>query len=276
MNRLIISDISNPIVKDYLKDIGRYKVLTKDEELSLLEQYKQGDESAYQTLVTSNLRFVIRLAKKYQGKNTPILDLISAGNLGLMRAIKTYDPSKSPRLVNYAAWWIKLYITEFINHNGRTIRQPVSFIVHGLSINKFIDEYKSKYNKDPSLEEISKATKLPITTIEKNLNTNQQVLSIDNNVDDEIGSFEGIIPDENSVTPDEYTDNIIVHNMIYNALNKLSDRDHDVICMNFGIGCKRMTLTDISKKFGCSIERIRQIRNKALELLKEENDLSSI
>ena len=274
MNRLILAGRDTPIVKDYLKDVSRYPLLTKEEELEIAKKAELGDKKAKDKLIVSNLRFVITIAKQYQGKNTDILDLINEGNRGLIHAVDMYKTSKNVRFVSYAVWWIRQYIGRFINENGKTVRQPTNHILNALKISKIESEFETINNRPPTDDEVAEIAKLPLITVKNTRYLKQHTVSLDTQFDSEddgSNTLIDVIPNKDVKSLDQNLIDESFYKTIHNVLDDLSDRDHDIICMVFGIDCTKCSLTIIGKKFGITSERVRQVKFKILEKIKNKH-----
>lgn len=253
----------------YFKDISHESLITHEEEIELAKRIKQGDELAKEKLIKANLRFVITVAKQYQGRGLSLEDLIAEGNTGLIRAIDHFDETKGFHFISYAVWWIRQAITKAIYYTANDVRLPTSQIEPLNKINKVKKEFEQKYNRQPSLEEISNLTGFEEDYIKNVQLSSNKCVSIDtpmSHCDDEETTLGDCIPDNNSDNPFEIVNNTTIADGINNILNSLSNRDHDIICMVFGLnGCMEMSYEEISKKFALSSERIRQITKGLLK-----------
>ena len=269
-----ITDRNNISLNDYLKDISKIKMLTPEQEKEVGKLAKAGDRKAIDKLTTSNLRFVISVAKQYQGQGLDLIDLIQAGNTGLIEAANRFDVDKGYRFISYAVWWIRQAIIQALSDNSRTIRLPISQIHIIAKINKAISEFEQLHNRRPSNEELEKIVDIPAHKIDKIMNSESKVVSIDTPFkDEEEGTLVDVIPNTNSPKADNIINEEYKKKEINMLLNTLSDREHDVIRMYFGIGCYPCTLDDIGEKFGVTYERARQIKESALKNLSKLKSL---
>lgn len=258
------------LVQLYLKDIKKYKILTKEEEQELLIRSKEGDIDAKQELVLSNLRLVVNVAKNYLNKGLNYIDLISEGNFGLIHAIEKFDNTKGFRFSTYAVWWIKQSISKAVINKGREIRIP-SYKYDLLNkINKYIMSYVTQYDIFPNIKDISESTKISEKKIEKVMVEFQELLSLNSSIGEDI-FLEDIISDGTS----EFLEDEIIDEMfkedIKEKLNILSDREREIINMRYGLdGQENKTLEEVGAKFNITRERVRQLEKKALEKLKEK------
>lgn len=250
----------------YLKDVNKRKLITKEEEIELGKRITEGDSSAFDKLVSANLRFVVTVAKQYQNKGIPLVDLIQAGNFGLMEAAKKWDYTKGFKFISYAVWWIRQAILLSISDQSRTIRVPMNQITAMNKINEARRKLEQDLGREPSLEEIELETgistsKINIATISMN-----KSLSLDTPFkDEEVGTLLDVIPNKNAENTDANLIEYSNHDIINSIFNKLSDREGDVLRMFFILG---MTLEEIATRFGVGSERIRQIKDGALNTLK--------
>lgn len=257
-------------VKMYLKEIGGYALLTKEEEESLANAIAAGDQEAKQQLIKHNLRLVVSIAKPYIGRGMSFSDLIQEGNLGLIKAVDKYDVSRGFRFSTYATWWIKQSISRAIKEQARSIRIPAHIIEFMSNIKKAERDFQQKYDRDPKAEEIAAILNVDVKKVKNAYASMQDATSLDIMVGDEedttIGSF---VEDESvaldfSAIEDEDRDKAIQQ-----VLQTLNDRERKIIIYRFGLqGNRAMTLEEIGKSMQLSKERIRQLEVKALEKLR--------
>lgn len=271
---------TKPIVSDegsslslYLKDIAKESLISKEREIELAKRIKKGDEKAREELIKANLRFVITIAKQFQNRGLPLEDLIAEGNIGLMKAIEKFDETKGFHFISYAVWWIRQSIIRAIYYTASDVRLPTSQIEPKNKINKAIIEFEHKNGRDPDMSELCKLTGFEEDYIRKVQLSSNKCVSIDSpSVSDEEDCTLGdCIPDENTETPDVVTNKLLINQEINNILDNLSNRDHDIICMVFGLnGCNEMPYDEIARKFALSGERIRQITHTLLKQFKTQ------
>lgn len=271
---------TKPIVSDegsslslYLKDIAKESLISKEREIELAKRIKKGDEKAREELIKANLRFVITIAKQFQNRGLPLEDLIAEGNIGLMKAIEKFDETKGFHFISYAVWWIRQSIIRAIYYTASDVRLPTSQIEPKNKINKAIIEFEHKNGRDPDMSELCKLTGFEEDYIRKVQLSSNKCVSIDSpSVSDEEDCTLGdCIPDENTETPDVITNKLLINQEINNILDNLSNRDHDIICMVFGLnGCNEMSYDEIARKFALSGERIRQITHTLLKQFKTQ------
>ena len=266
------------VLQMYLKDIGKIKLLKRTEEWELGKKILEGDEAqaliAKKKLIQSNLRLVVSIAKKYTGQGVLFMDLVQEGSLGLIKAANKFDYSKGFKFSTYATWWIRQTIVRAIANNSKVIRIPVHMIDKIRLVKKAVFELNYNLGHEPSEEEIAKHTKLPLKQVQMALNTIKlEPVSLDTPVAENL-SLEDYIADDNYTSPEENTQNILLKKYIENFLNKLSEREKQIIIGRFGIdGSKPRTLEELGKTLGFSKERIRQIESSALKKLRNSEDI---
>ena len=261
--------MKNELLDNYLKDISKYKILNPSEINKLIPLAQQGDQLARDKIVLSNLRFVVSIAKQFQNRGIPLIDLINSGNTGLIHAIDKFDLSKEVTFLTYAVWWIKQAIYSSIYWQGKVIRLPMSQQTIVFKILKATHEFSQEHDRTPSIEELSKLTDIPIDKIEYLSQFSNKLISVDDYVgnDEEGNKVCDIIPDE-SESIDEIADNYFINLEISKALDKLTVREHDLLRMFYGIGVKKFPNKLICQMFGVCNERIRQMKEGALAKLR--------
>ncbi len=257
-------------VRMYLKEIGRINLLTREEEITLAQKVDVGDMKAKGKLISSNLRLVVSIAKKYIGRGMSFLDLIQEGNKGLIRAVEKYDWTKGYKFSTYATWWIRQAITRAIADQARTIRIPVHMVE---TINKLIRTQRrlmQDLGREPTAEEIGSEMEIEPDRVREILKISQKTTSLETPIGDDDDSYLGdFIPDETQVSPYDATSKRLLKENVGEVLAALSDREARVLKMRFGLsGNRPMTLEEVGSKFGVTRERIRQIEAKALRKLK--------
>lgn len=266
-----ITDRSDTALKAYLKDVAKIPLLTPEQEKEIGARAKLGDKKAIDKLVTSNLRFVISVAKQYQGQGIDLIDLISSGNEGLIEASKKYDVDRGFRFISYAVWWIRQSIVSALSSQSRTVRLPTNQ-VHSISkLNKAIANFEQRNERKPSYDELEQITGIPSNKISHILNFANKTVSVDSPLkDEEESTLIDVIPNKNVENLDEALINQEKEKQIKNILKHLSYREHDIIRMFFGLGCASMTLESISVKFGLTSERVRQVKDAAIKTLRRD------
>ena len=257
-------------VKMFLKEIGKIKLLTYEEENELAERMLKGDKEAKKQLIESNLRLVVSIAKKYIGRGMHFLDLIQEGNLGLIKAVDKFDQTKGYKFSTYATWWIRQAITRAIADQARTIRIPVHMVE---TINKLIRTSRhllQTLGREPTPEEIAAELEMPVEKVREVLKVAQEPISLETPVGEEdesnLGNF---IPDEDAPSPSEQAADVLLREHIEEVMETLTPREAKVLKLRFGLQDGRMrTLEEVGKEFDVTRERIRQIEAKALRKLR--------
>lgn len=256
----------------YFKDIESFPLLSHEEEIKLAKRIKKKDSRAIKKMVQSNLRLVVNIAKKYLYTGLPLLDIIEEGNIGLMKAVKKYDPGRGYRFSTYAAWWIRQYIMRAIANQGKTIRVPVYMVETIIKYKKVVEELKHKFKRDPAASEIAKRMKLSLKKIGQIARAAQtQPTSMETPIGEEnTGRFLELIEDDSAQAPDERMSDVLRDERIRRLLEELDPRDKKVIMLRFGLDSKKtLTLQEIAKKLKVTKERVRQIENRAIKKIKK-------
>ena len=258
-------------VRMYLKEIGKVRLLTPEEEVSLAIRMAEGDEEAKHRMTEANLRLVVSIAKRYVGRGMQFLDLIQEGNLGLIKAVEKFDHTKGYKFSTYATWWIRQAITRAIADQARTIRIPVHMVE---TINKTIRvsrQLLQELGHDPSAEEIAEEMNLPVDKIRDILKIAQEPVSLETPIGEEEDSHLGdFIPDEDASEPSEAASFSLLREQLEEVLETLAPREKKVLELRFGIiDGRTRTLEEVGKEFNVTRERIRQIEAKALRKLRQ-------
>lgn len=255
-------------VSHYLKDINRYELLSTDEEINLATDAKAGSRSAFEKLVNSNLRFVVSVAKQYQGNGLSLPDMINEGNIGLIEAVKRFDPSKGFKFISYAIWWIRQSIICALQKTN-TVYMPANFVAKSTQIERFKQRFLFENERLPSNEEIR--NELGLDPLRYNIN---MVISFSSKPfsdedDDELSdrTAQSMFPKTDYLL-DDYDNK----SMISTLLSKLSSQEKYVIVSLFGIDTIPKSLDECGNAIGLSAERIRQIKNVALKKLQNEKN----
>ena len=267
------------ILQMYLKDIGKTKLLKKEEELRIGKTIQEGDKNkaniARKKLIQANLRLVVSIAKKYTGQGVLFMDLVQEGTLGLIKAVNRFDYSKGFKFSTYATWWIRQTIARAIANNSKVIRIPVHMTDKIRLVKKAIFELSYHTGKEPSVEEISEKIKLPIKQVEMVLNTIKlEPVSLDTPIADNL-SLEDYISDDNYISPEGNVQNILLKKSVEKILNDLTVKERRILIERFGIdGNKPKTLEQLGREMGFSKERIRQIEATAIKKLRAKNNIN--
>ena len=257
-------------VRMYLKEIGRIPLLSAKEEVDLAKRTEKGEKRAKDKLVSSNLRLVVSIAKKYLGRGMTMLDLIQEGNQGLIRATEKYDWRRGFKFSTYATWWIRQAITRAIADQARTIRIPVHMVE---TINRYVrtrNRLTAELGRDPTPEEVARDMQIEVSKIREIQKISQEPTSLQTKIGDEEDSQLGdFIADEHAPSPEDQTSKALLKEHLEEVLNTLNDREKKVLIMRFGLEDGRpRTLEEVGRAFGVTRERIRQIEAKAIRKLK--------
>ena len=265
-------------VKMYLREIGTVKLLSAEEEIVLAKQMEDGDEKAKQKMINANLRLVVSIAKKYIGQGLLFLDLIQEGNAGLIRAAEKFDYRKGFKFSTYATWWIKQGVTRAIADQSRTIRVPVHMVETIYKYKKTSRMLMQKLGRQPTEEEVSAETEIPLENIVAIRKYAQLPISLETPIGQEEGSELGnFVEDKNSVTPEKRTEKNMLRESILKSMDGLNEREQMILKLRFGIDDGRQrTLEEVGKVYGVTRERIRQIEEKALQKMRKSKKLSLI
>jgi RNA polymerase primary sigma factor len=257
-------------VRMYLKEIGKVKLLSPDEEIELARRMADGDEAAKQQMAEANLRLVVSIAKRYVGRGMQFLDLIQEGNLGLIKAVEKFNYQKGYKFSTYATWWIRQAITRAIADQARTIRIPVHMVE---TINKVIRvsrQLLQELGHDPTPEEIAEEMNMPVDKVRDILKIAQEPVSLETPIGEEEDSHLGdFIPDEDASEPAEAASFTLLKEQLMEVLETLTPREKKVLELRFGlVDGRTRTLEEVGKEFNVTRERIRQIEAKALRKLR--------
>ena len=257
-------------VRMYLKEIGKIKLLTPEEELALAKRMAEGDEEAHKRMSEANLRLVVSIAKRYVGRGMQLLDLIQEGNLGLMKAVEKFDYTKGYKFSTYATWWIRQSITRAIADQARTIRIPVHMVE---TINRVLRTSHSmvqSLGREPTTEEVAQELHMEVSKVEEIMKIAQEPVSLETPVGEEEDSHLGdFLPDSDASQPSEEASHTLLHEQLEDVLATLTPREQQVLRMRFGLqDGKPHTLEEVGKEFDVTRERIRQIESKALRKLR--------
>ena len=266
-----ITNRESQSLEKYLQEIGKVDLLTAEEEVALAKRIKEGDKMALEQLTKANLRFVVSVAKQYQNQGLSLSDLINEGNLGLIKAAQRFDETRGFKFISYAVWWIRQSILQALAEQSRIVRLPLNKVGSLNKINRAFAELEQEFEREPSTEEIAKILEISVEEIETTLGVAARHVSMDAPfVEGEDNSLLDVL--ENDNTPDtdkelEYNESL--RGEIERSLSTLTQRQSSVIKLYFGIGIEHpMSLEDIGERFGLTRERVRQIKDKAINKLR--------
>lgn len=267
--KIIFTDRSDSLLTSYLKDISKYKILEASEITSLIEEAQKGDNIAKEKVIKSNLRFVVTIAKQFQNRGIPLMDLISSGNEGLIKAVDKFDTTKGVTFLSYAVWWIRQSIYNSIYWQAREIRLPMSQQLLVISILDATNKFLQTHDRNPSSEELSEMTNIPREQIDYLSQFSNKLVSVDDFIggDEENSQVCDVIPDGEPPLED-IVNKSYVTDVLEKTLSKLTVREHDLMCMLFGIGMNPVNPKVIADMYGVGGERIRQMKEGALSKIR--------
>jgi RNA polymerase primary sigma factor len=270
IKKVIFTDRSDSLLTAYLRDISRYKILECSEINELIEKAQQGDKIAREKVVNANLRFVVTVAKQFQNRGLPLMDLISSGNEGLMKAVDKFDTKRGVTFLSYAIWWIRQSIYNSIYWQAKEIRLPMSQQLLVNTITDCIDKFLKEHHRNPSSIEISEITEIPVEQIDFLAQFSNKLLSVDDFIggDEENSQVCDVIPGDEEPLEDVVNKQYVTDE-IKGMLSRLTIREHDLLCMYFGIGMPKVNAKVIADMYGVGNERIRQMKEAALAKLKK-------
>ena len=261
---------SDPSVRIYLREIGQIPLLTPQEEIDLAARIKKGDREARALMIKANLRLVVKIAHDYVNFGLPLLDLVSEGNIGLMKAVERFDPAKGAKLSTYAAWWIKQSIKRALASKSKTIRLPVHVLETMSKMRRVSLQMSDELGREPTDEELAEELGISSGKVSQLRTASMRPSSLSAPIGDDDSSELGeTVGDENSRTPFELLSDKNLRERINELFAPLDERERKIIVKRFGLdGGKPKTLEEVSKEFGITRERIRQLQNLALAKMR--------
>ena len=265
--------VESESLDQYLREISAYSLIDRDREADLARRIREGEPGALETLVRSNLRFVVSVAKRYQNQGVSLADLINEGNIGLMRAAQKFDETKGIKFISYAVWWIRQAILQALAEQSRIVRVPLSRAGALHRIGKRSSSLTQELGREPTMEEIAGELDLSEDEIKHTLAMAQTHLSLDAPlVPGEEGQLLDYVSDQFAAGPDEELYSEALQRSIDEALGTLSEREAKVLRLYFGLGdTEPLTLEQIGERFGITRERVRQIKERALSRLRHQS-----
>jgi RNA polymerase primary sigma factor len=258
-------------IKLYLREIGQVKLLTPDEEIQLAARIKKGDKKAREHMIKANLRLVVKIARDYEGIGLPLLDLISEGNIGLMKAVERFDPAKGGKLSTYGSWWIKQSIKRALANQSKTIRLPVHLVDKISKMRRIAMRLQEELGREATDEELADEMGMTAARVTQMRMAAVRPASLDAPIgDDESNNFSDVVQDENATSPYENLEDKTVTGMLQDMVKHLDEREATILRFRFGLdGGTEKTLEEVGEKFGVTRERVRQIQNLALKKLRK-------
>ena len=272
-----LADITTDALQLFLNEVRRYPLLSAEEEIELAKRVERGDLQAKERMINSNLRLVVSLAKRHQGHDLPLLDLIQEGIFGLIRAVEKFDWRKGYKFSTYATFWIRQAIQRGLGNKARTIRIPVHIGQRERKIARAERELQSELGREPSEEEVARAAELPLDQVREVRELARTITSLDRPVGEEgETSFGELIPSD-APDPEEEVEVSLREETVRHALDQLPERERDVVKLRYGINGNDPTpLRETGRRLGISPERVRQIETRALQHLATARELEGL
>lgn len=259
--RQSITDRSSESIRLYLKDISKYPLLTAEQERELAVKAVGGDKQAKDKLIESNLRFVVSIAKQYQGKGLELEDLISTGNLGLLRALELFEPERELRFLSYAGWWIRDFIINEIINNGKSIRIPFNKTITINKINQALIQFETENERPPTADELAELLAMEEDSIKELMDMT------------EVSIVKDLTDIDINYTPDINNNQEFLKYFLDSLLTKTETR---VLCESFGIGTEEKDIKEIAEELEVTTERVRQIKNTAILKLRKHPHINNL
>lgn len=264
-----ITSRGSEALERYLQDISKEEMVSTDEEVELAKRIRQGDKNALERLVKANLRFVVSVAKQYQGQGLELTDLINEGNVGLINAAMKFDETRGFKFISYAVWWVRQSILQALADKSRLVRLPLNQIGYVSKVNHFYHDFMQKNNRAPSLDEVADALGMEKSKVNAALLTSSKHISMNAPlIDDEDSCLLDLLTNDDKGNADSSLISDSLKEEVHHALDLLPERESQVIRMYFGINTPELSLEEIGEKLNLSRERVRQIKEKALTLLR--------
>lgn len=255
----------------YLQQIAEIPLISVQDEVDLAAKIKTGDQDAREKMITANLRLVVKIAKEYSNIGLSLLDLINEGNIGLMKAVERFDPTKGGKLSTYASWWIKQSIKRALANQSKTIRLPIHMVDRVTQIRRTSTSLAEKLGRDPTDDELAAEMDLPVSRITHLKAVSQKPASLDSPIGDDDGSIlSEVVPDDKSRSPLEHLQSKSLIGDISSVLDQLEPREAEIMRLRFGLeGLDPHTLEEVGEKIGVTRERVRQLQQQALRELRK-------
>ena len=256
----------------YLREVGQTDLLTRAEEVALAKRIKKGDKKARERMIKANLRLVVKIARDYEGLGVPLLDLISEGNIGLMKAVERFDPSRGAKFSTYSSWWIKQAIRRGLSNQSKTIRLPVHVVDKLSHLRRAENRLFDEFGREATAEELGAELGMDVKRVEQYRKAAFTPASLDAPLgDDGSNRVADIVADEKAETPYEQLEGVADVQLIREIVETLSPREKTILQLRFGLdGSDEQTLEEVGRKFGLTRERIRQLQESALQKLRKK------
>lgn len=253
----------------YLQEIGREELITVEEEVELAQKIRQGDDRALDKLTKANLRFVVSVAKQYQNQGLSLPDLINEGNLGLIKAARKFDETRGFKFISYAVWWIRQSILQALAEQSRIVRLPLNQVGSLNKITKALSKFEQENQRKPSPEELAIVLDVPVEKVADTLKVSGRHISVDAPfVEGEDNSLLDVLTNDDTPSTDATLTQESLAREVDRVLHQLNEREREIVKMFFGIGGPEKTLEEIGAQFDLTRERVRQIKEKAINRLK--------
>lgn len=266
-----ITNRESQSLEKYLQEIGKVELITPEEEVQLSEKIKQGNEKALDRLIKANLRFVVSVAKQYQNQGLTLPDLINEGNFGLIKAARRFDETRGFKFISYAVWWIRQSILQALAEQSRIVRLPLNKVGLTNRISKAYQMLEQEFEREPTSEELANYLEISAEEVASTLLMGMRHVSVDSPLaDGEENTLIDVLINANASQADENLDHFESLKMeIERSLQTLTQRQRDVLCYFYGLGCDHpLSLEDIGERYHLTRERVRQIKDKAINKLR--------
>lgn len=265
-----VTNRENTSLDKYLQEIGKVELISAEEEVDLARRIHNGDLDARNSLINANLRFVVSVSKQYQNKGMSLPDMINEGNLGLIKAAERFDETRGFKFISYAVWWIRQSIMQALAEKTRIVRLPLNRFSHINKIKRTIDVLEQKYEREPTIVEITQSLDLSPADVKEALRNTRQSISFDASLAlDEESNLYDVLLIEDTTSPDKELLADSLKEEIERVINTLPQREANIIRLSFGLNCEHVyTLEEISEEYNLTRERIRQIKERAIKRLK--------
>lgn len=273
-----ITNRENASLDKYLQEVAKVQLITAEEEVILAQRIREGDDLALEKLTKANLRFVVSVAKQYQNQGLGLGDLISEGNLGLIKAAQRFDEKRGFKFISYAVWWIRQSIMQAIAEHARLVRLPLNRIGNLNKIHRAFRELEQQYEREPTEAEIAEQLEMTTEEVIQTMKLRAKHTSVDTPIgESEEGTLLDVLVNDEDITPDDELMSDSLRTEINRALNTLTQREREVVTYFFGLNAEPpLTLEEIGIQLGLTRERVRQIKEKAVRRLRHTNRSKSL